>query len=252
MGKETGISWCDHTANFWWGCQKVSEGCKNCYAETLAVERYKKPIWGPAKTTARERKKAIWNDIVKWDQQAGKDNVRRRVFVSSMSDFLEDHPQLVEWREEAMYIMERLENLDVLLLTKRPENSFLLGDWDLFGLPPHIWFGTTVEDNNQDQRIQASLKVMADVHFFSVEPMLEKVNLFDYIYGPPQNKYWVICGGESGAGCRQFEWDWARDLLDQCRNSGVPFFMKQGGGHPNPRHNLEDIPEDLRIREFPQ
>lgn len=252
MGKETGISWCDHTANFWWGCQKVSEGCKNCYAETLAVERYKKPIWGPAKTTARERKKAVWTDIVKWDQQAGKDKVRRRVFVSSMSDFLEDHPQLVEWREEAMYIMERLENLDVLLLTKRPENSFLLGDWDLFGLPPHIWFGTSIEDNNKKKRMIDALEVMADIHFFSVEPMLGYINMNFPNRPNPNRDVWVICGGESGPNCRPFNWDWARDLRDQCKRANVAFFMKQGGGHPNPRHNLEDIPEDLQIREFPR
>jgi len=62
----------------------------------------------------------------------------------------------------------------------------------------------------------------------------------------------VIVGGESGPGCRLFDWDWARDLRDQCKKSNVAFWMKQGGGYPNSRHKLEDIPEDLRIREFPK
>lgn len=246
MGKETGISWCDHTANFWWGCMKVSDGCKNCYAETLAVERYKKPIWGPPQITARERKKAVWTDILKWDQQAGKDKVRRRVFVSSMSDFLEDHPQLESWRKEAMKIIEKLQWLDVLILTKRPENYQLLEDWfPLF--PSHVWMGATVENEDSTKRIEALINIPAKIHFLSVEPMLEPV-LLDF----HSHIDWVICGGESGSQCRPFEWDWARDLRDQCMGSGIPFFMKQGGGHPNPRHNLEDIPEDLRIREFPQ
>ena len=54
-------------------------------------------------------------------------------------------------------------------------------------------------------------------------------------------------GGESGPGCRPFDWDWARDLRDQCVNSGAAFWMKQGGGHPNKRHQLSDLPEDLRV-----
>lgn len=29
------IEWTDMTFNPWWGCMKVSDGCKNCYAETL-------------------------------------------------------------------------------------------------------------------------------------------------------------------------------------------------------------------------
>jgi protein gp37 len=58
MAKNTGINWTDHTANFWWGCQKVSEGCKNCYAETLS-KRYGKRVFGPAETTEREYKQAM-------------------------------------------------------------------------------------------------------------------------------------------------------------------------------------------------
>ena len=62
---------------------------------------------------------------------------------------------------------------------------------------------------------------------------------------------WVVCGGESGPGARPMDLEWARDLRDQCRDAGVPFWMKQMGGHPNKRARFEDIPEDLRIREFP-
>ncbi len=250
MAKETKISWTDHTANFWWGCQKVSDGCKHCYAETLS-KRFGKHIWGPAEMTSRERKKAIWQDILKWDKEAKADGVRRRVFVSSMSGFLEDHPQVAEWREEAMNLLERLEWLDVLLLTKRPENAYLLGDWNEFGLPEHVWFGTTIENNRQTQRMIDALLVPAKIHFFSVEPMLEFVDM-QFISEPnPLRDTWVVCGGESGPACRPFEWDWARDLRDQCKRANVPFWMKQGGGYPNSRHELRDIPADLQIRELP-
>lgn len=245
--KNSAINWTDHTANFWWGCMKVSKGCKLCYAEALS-NRFGKNIWGAPKTTDREHKSGIWKDIAKWDTEAGLEGIRRRVFVSSMSDFLEDHPQVTEWRERAKDIIYNLKDLDVLILTKRPQNaSMFLGDW-FNNWPDHVWIGTTVEDNSSRERIISLIDVPAKIHFLSVEPMLEKITLYDYFINDLE---WVICGGESGAGCRPFDWDWARDLRDQCQESDVAFWMKQGGGHPNKRHRLMDIPEDLRIRKLP-
>src|SRR5512146_683116 len=122
MAKNSGIAWTDDTANFWWGCQKVDQGCAHCYAETLS-KRVGKSIWGPPATTDREIKKAIWRDLPKWDNEARAAGVRRKVFVQSMSDFLEDHPALVEPRKRAVVLLESLTNVDVLLLTKRPEDA---------------------------------------------------------------------------------------------------------------------------------
>ena len=177
MAKNSAINWTDHTANFWWGCQKVSEGCKHCYAETLS-KRYGKSIWGSPKNTGREYKKAVWKDLLKWDDEAGADGIRRRVFVSSMSDFLEDHPQVTGWRNEAIGLIAGLRNLDVLLLTKRPENAIqFLGDW-WNSWPSHVWMGTTVEDQKSaDIRIPELVCIPAPIHFLSVEPMLEQIDL---------------------------------------------------------------------------
>lgn len=238
---------------------KVSDGCKNCYAETLAY-RYGKKIWGSPKTTNREYKSGIWKDLLKWDTEAGKDEVRRRVFVSSMADFLEDHPQVVEWRKRAMGMIEGLKNLDILLLSKRPENAnVFLSSW-YSSWPSHVWIGTTVENQKAaDERLHHLLAVPSPVHFLSVEPMLEKIDLdlSGRNYGRDFPTYsesvqWVICGGESGVGCRPFSVEWARDLLLQCNNANVPFWMKQLGGHPNKYHNLEDLPADLQVRELPE
>jgi len=249
MAKNSSINWTDHTANFWWGCQKVSDGCKHCYAETMS-KRLGKQIWGPAETSSREYKKAIWVDLLKWDKQAKAEGVRRRVFVSSMSDFLEDHPQVMGWRNDAVKLIEQVEWLDILLLTKRPENAPML-EWFYGGWPEHVFFGTTIEDNKQRQRMIDALSVPAKVHFFSVEPMLEFVDMKFPSSKNPKRDIWVICGGESGAGCRPFDWNWARDLRNQCKEKNIAFWMKQGGGYPNPRHDLSDLPEDLRIRELP-
>lgn len=246
--KNSHINWTDHTANFWWGCFKVSDGCKNCYAESLS-KRWGKDVWGPAATTTREPKLGIWSDIRKWDREAKAERIRRRVFVSSMSDFLEDHPIANEIRPRAMDEIERLEWLDILLLSKRPENAPRFLERWMYGFPGHVWMGTTVENQKvaQDRLYWLSL-VPAKIRFLSMEPMLEDIFLGMPVY---EKIHWVIVGGESGVHCRPFQWDWARAIRDQCKASDTAFWMKQGGGHPNKREKLEDIPEDLRIRELP-
>jgi|SRR5581483_7630515 len=269
MAKNSGIAWTDDTANFWWGCVKVSPGCENCYAETLS-KRVGMDIWGPAKTTQREYKKAVWRDLIKWDRESRESGTRRKVFVQSMSDFLEDHPQVVDWREEAKRLMVSLTNTDILMLTKRPENAErFLGDW-FKNWPAHVWFGVSTENQEMaDKRIPLLLQVPAQVLWLSVEPQLGLIDLRKYLFPvstvswgsgyddwdfdvDPSPINWVVVGGESGVHCRPFDIEWARELRQECAEAEVAFFMKQLGGHPDKRHNLEQFPEDLRVREFPR
>ena len=242
MAETTGIQWTDHTANFWWGCMKVSPGCAHCYAETWS-KRYGRDIWGPAATTARWRTKGPWRDILRWDARAAADGVRRRVFAQSMSDFFEEHPQLDEWRAEACEILAGLKHLDVQLLTKRPENvqrmvpAAWLAEW-----PRHIWIGTSVENQElADRRIPLLMDIPAAVRFLSCEPLLGPIDLglFGTVPGCTDNGgcyhlaadriHWVIVGGESGHKARPMHPDWARSLRDQCQEAGVPFHFKQWG-----------------------
>ena len=271
MGVETEISWCDHTANFWWGCQRVSPGCEKCYAEHLAVTRYKLPVWGPAKTTERQRMKGVWNSVPKWNAAALRDGVRRRVFVSSMADVFEEHPQVAPWRAEALTLLEKCTGLDVQLLTKRPENILRMVPtaW-LTAWPAHVWIGTTVESQKYAvQRIPHLLAVPARVRFLSCEPLLEQVNLdppmcptcggYDEVLADDgatpccaecgdemgfnvwldacaneqqRGISWVIVGAESGPGARPFDLAWARSIVAQCKAAYVPVFVKQMGDNP--------------------
>lgn len=261
------IEWTDHTANFWWGCVKVSPGCQHCYAETLS-NRWGKSIWGPASTTDREYKKAAWVNVPKWDKQAAKDGVRYRVFVQSMADFFEDHPQVVEWRRDALHLMAQCKGLDFQILTKRPENIARMIEigtgrsaeaW--CNDNKHCWLGTSVENQETaDKRIPELLKVPAAVRFLSMEPLLGPVSL-DRCFGLlPGNQWaeclcgeidpsdrpcltcearqalgtesgihWVIAGGESGPHARPMHPDWVRSIRDQCQAAGVPFHFKQWG-----------------------
>lgn len=259
MGQETGISWTDHTANFWWGCVKVSPGCQHCYADTLA-KRCGKNIWGPAKTTDRELKKGVWSGLPKWNRAAQESGQRRRVFVMSMGDFFEDHPQVVEWRRDALHLISQLKNLDFQVLTKRPENVVRMIEagtgrhadaW--FANCDHVWIGTSVENQEQaDKRIPELLKIPARVRFLSMEPLLEQVDISWVSTTPgvhhcPNGRErlgfwgggyhsarldvcgirWVIVGGESGRNPRPMQVSWAQSLHDQCKQAGVAFFMKQ-------------------------
>ena len=259
MGESTHIGWTDHTANFWMGCQRVSPGCERCYAEVLVTGRMKLPVWGPPKTTERHRAKGVWKDVPKWNAAAQKAGVRRRMFVSSLSDIFEDHPQVAPWRTEALALLEKCTSLDVQLLTKRPENirdmvpPHWLREW-----PAHIWVGTTVEDQKRaEERIPELLMVPAAVRFLSCEPLLEAVRLDGILLDdglvcplegrrwerlappfagsravPHPSISWVIIGGESGSEARPFDIAWARSIISQCRNAGVPVFMKQTGARP--------------------
>jgi protein gp37 len=162
---------------------------QHCYAETWA-NRWGKTIWGPAATTEREYKKAAWKDVPKWNAEAKAAGVRRRVFVQSMSDFFEDHPQVAPWRAAALRLMTECTSLDFQVLTKRPENINRMieqatgfSDSEMwFCTAPHVWIGTTVENQEQaDKRIPELLKVPAAVCFLSCEPLLGPVDLAKWI-----------------------------------------------------------------------
>ena len=139
------------------------------------------------------RLKSAWRDVPRWNESARRDGVRRRLFVESIGDFFEDHPMLTEWRAEALDLLARCTSLDVQLLTKRPENvRRMVPEAWLRAWPSHVWVGTTVEDQKRaDARIPELLKVPARVRFLSCEPLLEGVDLSEWI--APQS-HCAACG----------------------------------------------------------
>jgi len=261
VSERTGIAWCDHTFNPFWGCTKVSPGCKHCYAETLA-HRYGHDVWGPtgARRFFGDRH---WAEPMQWWRRAVKDGVRRRVFCGSMCDVFEDFHGLDEQRARLFNLIEATPDLDWLLLTKRPENIEGMAPAG-FGLWPNVWLGVSVEDQHRaNVRIPILLSLRARVRFLSVEPLLEPVRLVlhnTYHFTDTDGEHalasewihWVIVGGESGPGARPMDPAWVYPILRRCRDNRAAFFMKQMGGHPNKRDEPEDWPEDLRVQEFPR
>lgn len=254
MGKTTGIAWTNATWNPWQGCTKVSDGCKNCY-----MYREKKR-YGQDPFTVVRSKPATFNAPLKWNLPEGS-----RIFVCSWSDFF--HEDADDWRGEAWKIMRQLPQYDFLIPTKRPERimNALPLDWKYDNKPfKNVWLGVSIEDRKTAMvRILELIKIPAHIRWLSCEPLLEATYLAldgtvpkgsGRIYEHIGDKiHWVVVGGESGLNCRAMEIDWARDIVAQCRENGngIAVFVKQLGGYPNSRHELDDLPEDLRIREFP-
>ncbi len=253
MSGITKIEWADKVWNPITGCTKVSEGCRNCYAERIAAR-----FWKGRKFTDIQCHEERLEEPLHWKKPA-------RIFVNSMSDLF--HPDvpfeyitrifdvMCSWRypnKEAE--REGDESLledpghDYLILTKRPDRIKKWLDWveqywpgdtpmqvnleatGTFG--DHIWLGVSVSQDADLWMVEEMLKTPAAVRFVSVEPMLGPVELEPYLqYEPFMEEWrgldWVICGCESGANARPMDLDWGRRLRDQCQQAGVPFFFKQ-------------------------
>lgn len=274
MGKETAIAWTHHTFNPWWGCEKVSPGCTNCYAEAWDKRTGGNHWRGERRFFGAKH----WREPLKWNRDAKDLGVRRRVFCASMADVFELRPGDDAQAEARMRLWQTIENtphLDWLLLTKRPEaiRSLLPAAWQQVPRD-NVWLGTSVEDQERaDERIPKLVSAPAYVHFLSVEPLLDFVSLLQY-FSSPSHRWtpraltngldWVIVGGESGTRARSCDIAWIRSIVAQCKASSVPCFVKQMGARPFETRNVCPIrlrdakgadpsewPADLRVQEFP-
>lgn len=281
MSENSKIEWTDHTFNPWEGCQKVGPGCDHCYAETRNA-RFGGGVavnWGPG-APRRRTSPANWRKPLAWNARHkeffAEHGRRQRVFCASLADVF-DNAVDPAWRADLLQLVADTPNLDWLLLTKRIGNAHAMLDDALSELShgitkwadapwPNVWLSATVVNQAEaDRDIPKLLDVPARVRFLSMEPLLGPVNLaqagalwadlngnvIDAVSAGLRGIDWVIVGGESDTGARPMHPDWARSLRDQCAAAGVPYLMKQMGGERDKRGSLEDLPTDLRIREFP-
>ena len=197
------------------GCTKITQGCKNCYAERMAKRLY-------AMGSDRYRdgfNVTLHPDLLdvprRWRQS-------RTVFVNSMSDlFHEDIPD--RYIERVFETMVACPQHTFQVLTKRAERLSALAPrlpW-----PAHIWMGVSVEDARVARRIDKLLEVPAKVRFLSLEPLIGPLENL-----PLDGISWVIVGGESGPRARSMKREWVNSILRQCRAAGAAFFFKQWGG----------------------
>lgn len=222
MAQNSTIEWTDATFNPWWGCTKVSDGCKFCYAYSIA-NRYGHDVWGPG-ATRRTFGENHWREPLRWNKKAGESGERLRVFCASMADVF-DPEAPAEERERLWKLIRETPHLDWQILTKRPHliTQDLPLDWG--NGYSNVWLGTSVEDERVINRIESLTAVPAIVHFLSLEPLIGPLSNL-----PLDGIEWTIVGGESGPGARPMKAEWVEEIRLQCEAENVPFFFKQWGG----------------------
>jgi protein gp37 len=224
------IEWTEVTWNPVTGCDRISAGCDNCYALTLAkrlkamgAPKYQNdghpvtsgPGFGVTIHPATLDAPRAWR-------------APRTVFVNSMSDLFHARVPL-EFIAEVFAVIAETPRHTYQLLTKRPARVRKLAD--ALTWPPNLWLGVSIEDDSVTHRLDDLKDVPAALRFLSCEPLLGPLPSLDLA-----DIDWVIVGGDSGPGARTIEAAWVTEIRDQCLASDVPFFFKQWGGR-NPKSN---------------
>ncbi len=197
------------------GCTKISQGCKNCYAERMAKrltamgsDRYRNGF-----------EVTLHPDLLdvprSWRQP-------RVVFVNSMSDLFHDDIPFA-YIQRVFVTMRDCAHHTFQVLTKRSERLAELAPqlpW-----PNNVWMGVSVEDARVIHRVADLQTVPAAVRFLSLEPLIGPLDAL-----PLEGIHWAIVGGESGPRARPLRKEWVTSIFRQCRAARVPFFFKQWGG----------------------
>jgi len=215
MAQESSIEWTNSTWNPVTGCTKISAGCKNCYAERMALRLQAMGTKQYADGFALTLQPDALEIPLRWKRG-------RTIFVNSMSDlFHKDVP--LAYIRRVFDVMNRCPQHTFQILTKRADIAAAYAaklEWS-----SNIWMGTSVENALVLHRIKSLREIGAEVRFLSIEPLLGPLpNL------PLAGIHWVIVGGESGPGARPMQPEWVRQIRERCLAHGVPFFFKQWGG----------------------
>lgn len=224
MSDKSAIEWTEATWNPTTGCDRISAGCDNCYALTLAkrlkamgVSKYQ--VDGDPRTSGPGFGVAIHPEALaapfSWRRP-------RLVFVNSMSDLF--HARVpTPFVRQVFDVMRATPQHTYQILTKRARRLVRVApglEW-----PSNVWMGVSVESADHYYRISDLVKVPAAVRFLSCEPLLGALHDL-----PLDSIDWVIAGGESGVNARPLDPDWIRGIRDACVRERTPFFFKQWGG----------------------
>ena len=256
----TKIQWCDETINplqdkikgtsgRGYHCTKIGVGCKNCYAESTNMIR--------GNGLPFDRRKAEFELIPSMLEKPLKWKKPRKIFVQSMGDLFHKDVRN-EQIDTVLSIVSSARTAEhtFLILTKRPERMLnKLDGWArkmyhsrtpedvIKTFFSNVWLGVSVStQEDADRLIPILLQIPAAKHFVSCEPLLEKINLKNYLHC---GLSWCIIGAESGSSKRYFNPDWARRIIKQCKENHVPVFYKQD--------SIKKMPEmdGIRYAQYP-
>jgi len=212
--RKTKIEWTEQTWNPSVGCTKISDGCKHCYAETMAKRL-------EAMGTKGYEEGFKFNIMEERLFQPLEVKRPTKFFVNSMSDlFHEEMP--FDYIDKVMDIIEKTPRHVYQILTKRDER--MKQYFSSRTIPSNIWLGVTVESDKYVSRIDSLREIDANIKFISMEPLLSDINGLNL-----KGIDWVIVGGESGVKARPMNPEWAMKIKDQCKDQKTAFFFKQWG-----------------------
>lgn len=215
MAANSTIEWTESTWNPVTGCDKVSAGCKNCYAERMAGRLQAMGQANYRNGFTLTLQPQMLDLPLRWKRS-------QTIFVNSMSDLFHDDVPL-EYILRVFDVMNAAHWHRFQVLTKR---SRRLSELDhLLDWPPNVWMGVSVEDERVASRALDLRATGAKTKFLSLEPLLGPLPNLDL-----RSIDWVIVGGESGPGARPIDASWVLDIRDRCLEAGVAFFFKQWGG----------------------
>lgn len=212
---KSSIEWTEMTWNPTTGCNKLSAGCKFCYAEVM-TRRLKG--MGQEKYSAGFKLRIHPNSLSiphTWKKP-------QLVFVNSMSDLFHKNVPL-EFVQSVFKVMNETPQHTYQVLTKR--GDVLESYAPFLNFTTNIWMGVSVEDERVLERIDHLRRVNAHVRFLSLEPLLGPLRQLNLA-----GIHWVIVGGESGSKPRPIKVSWVQEIRKQCKAASVPFFFKQWGG----------------------
>ncbi|MGB4654636.1 MAG: phage Gp37/Gp68 family protein [Bacteroidales bacterium] len=212
--KTTKIEWTEKTWNPITGCTKISEGCKNCYAEIMS-RRLK--AMGQQKYK-NEFELALHENVLTEPYRWKKPHT---IFVCSMSDLFNDKVPF-EFIDKVFQTIVQTPHHQYQILTKRAKRMNLY--FQSRDIPKNVWLGVTVENKKSKKRIEFLRSLQASVLFISCEPLLEDLGQLDLT-----NINWVIVGGESGPKARPMKEGWVLSIKEQSEKQGAAFFFKQWG-----------------------
>lgn len=228
--KLTKIEWTQASWNPTIGCNKVSSGCKNCYAEAMTKRLQ-------AMGNKDYKDGFIFKMLANRLDEPLKNKKPTLYFVNSMSDLFHEKMQ-VEFLDSVLDIIRQTPHHQYQILTKRPQRmqEYFCGKSDtkskkhIFGggivreVPPNVWLGATIESSSVKYRMDWIRNLPANIKWLSCEPLLDDLGTINL-----EGIHWVIVGGESGFKARAMQESWVWNIQKQCEEQGVAFFFKQWG-----------------------
>lgn len=300
---KTSIEWTNRTWNPTRGCSMaagsnspIDGGCYNCYAARQAL-RHAGPGGAYEGLVHLTEHGPRWTGKVPLIESSldAPSHVKEPCmwFVNSMSDLFHESLEFATIARIVRVMMEANWHT-YQVLTKRAKRLREFSEWWYMQttdpLPRHIWFGVSVETQPKaNEQLPELLRAqLTGVRWASYEPALGPVDWANIVSGGigrhalhversssfqnEQHLDWIVVGGESGPGARPFDLAWAKRTIDQCREAGVPCFVKQlgrvvlgadlmGKGEPagaivrlkdRKGGDMFEWPEWARVREWPK